>query len=110
MHVLFAIFVTEVVPVILDPTLIVDPDLWKSISKKPVRQLPKKYVVDYMLGNSVNDNVIKEWASKNGAEIVELKKGSQWYRTALRRIFVYFRACGVYFYRFIPWDYFFNHF
>ena len=35
-----------------------------------------------MLGNSVNDNVIKEWASKNGAEIVELKKGSQWYRTA----------------------------
>lgn len=72
----------RVVPVILDPTLIVDPDLWKSISKKPVRQLPKKYVVDYMLGNSVNDNVIKEWASKNGAEIVELKKGSQWYRTA----------------------------
>lgn len=70
------------VPVILDPTLLVEPSFWRSISRKPRRPLPQKYVVDYMLGESVNDDIIKNWANKNGAEIVKLTKGSKWYKTA----------------------------
>lgn len=70
------------VPVILDPTLIVDRNYWKEIACKPELKLPDKYIVKYFLGENSYDNEINRWASIQGYKIIDLKKGTKWYYTA----------------------------
>lgn len=70
------------VSVIMDPTIVVDISFWESILEKPKMRLPKKYVVDYVLGDNTEKKIIKEFASKHNIEIVSLNKGSKWYITS----------------------------
>lgn len=70
------------VPVILDPTLIVDKDYWTKIARKPEIKLPDKYVVKFFLGEISYDDEITSWASIQKFKVIDLKKGTIWYYTA----------------------------
>lgn len=70
------------VPVILDPTLIVDKNYWSSIARKPEKKLPDKYIVKFFLGESTYDEEIRNWASTQNFKVIDLEKGSTWYDTA----------------------------
>lgn len=60
------------VPVVLDPTLMADPLVYKSISKT-LENLPKKYILCYRFGNmEYSIRIIKEVSKKLGLPVVEL--------------------------------------
>ena len=61
------------VPVVLDPTLLLGPDDWKRVSKKPAKvDCDSPFVFKYMLGNDVNERRIGQMAQDRGLAIVDV--------------------------------------
>ena len=60
--------------VLLDPTMALDVEKWKSCVKKPDIKLPKKYLLCYFLGqvNKSYKKSIVDFAKQNNLEIVRL--------------------------------------
>lgn len=58
--------------VLLDPTMLIDVDFWKSIEKKSDKMPKKKYLVSYFMGNC-NRKIIEKFAEKRNLEIVWLR-------------------------------------
>lgn len=61
------------VPVVLDPTLLLDTAAWGKISKRPLNiDCSKPFIFKYVLGNDVNDRKIKELAGSRGFAVVDV--------------------------------------
>ena len=58
------------VPVLIDPVMMLSPDEWKSVEKKPWVDTSKQYVLKYYLGNG--DAAIDRWAKDKGYAIYDL--------------------------------------
>lgn len=59
---------------LLDPTMIIGREQWDRIAKKPNYDLPRSYILAYILGplsNAINDKII-EIASKNNLKIINI--------------------------------------
>ena len=72
------------VEVIIDPTMLIEPEKWDKVAKKPKQLKSKKYILSYFLGNKSEkiDKEIKRIASENGCEIIDLMdKNSEYYQT-----------------------------
>lgn len=61
------------VPVVLDPTLLLDPADWQKVSVKPRKlDCSSPYVFKYVLGNDVNDGRIAALAASRGLEVIDV--------------------------------------
>ena len=62
------------IEVIIDPTLLVDTNIWKKIAKHPKNKVPEKYIFIYFLGNISNEyfKKIKDFSIKNGCSIINI--------------------------------------
>lgn len=61
------------VPVVLDPTLMVDPAVWNSLTA-PVEQLEgERYILCYFLGSNVHQSYIDRLKDKLGCKVVNLQ-------------------------------------
>ena len=61
------------VPVVLDPTLLLDPTDWQKVSVKPGKvDCSSPYVFKYVLGNDVNDGRIAALAASHGLEVIDV--------------------------------------
>ena len=61
------------VPIVLDPTLMADPDIYAGISEGDIKGLPPKYILCYRFGKmSYATNIIKRVAKQLKLPIVEL--------------------------------------
>lgn len=62
------------VPVVVDPTMLLNKEQWLSIAKKSKNKPQKKYILTYLLGggNKENKKKIKEIAKKYNLEVVNL--------------------------------------
>lgn len=59
-------------PVVLDPTLLLSPDDWKCVSKKPGRvDCDRPFVFKYVLGDDANERRIERMAQLRGLQIVD---------------------------------------
>lgn len=69
------------VDVVLDPTLLVDVEVWNNVSRKPSFDIPEKYILIYMLGeNSAYSDVINKVAQEKNLSIVNIMdKNSKYY-------------------------------
>lgn len=69
----------RVVPVHVDPCMLLTIKDYKRIEEKPSSSLPKRYLLTYLLGNKLSEYriFIKEMAESLGLEIVELSEGSR---------------------------------
>lgn len=61
--------------VVLDPTLLVDKSVWRSISKKPKINVPSRYILIYILGDYKKSS-IDQYIKNNELEIIVLRKGT----------------------------------
>ena len=71
---------------LVDPTLMLDKNNWKSISKKPKFNIESKYLLTYFLGtiSEETDSYIKKIAEENHLQIISLHKFAKndyWYYT-----------------------------
>jgi len=66
--------------VLIDPTLMIDTDSWRNIERKPHHELPKQYIVTYLLGNADFSEEINNISRKLNLPVVDLKKAC-WYKT-----------------------------
>lgn len=62
--------------VVLDPTLLVDKNIWGIVSKKPNIQIKSGYILMYILGNDKKSS-IDRYAKNKGLEIIILKEGTK---------------------------------
>lgn len=62
----------EDVPVLLDPVMMLSPEEWLRVSKKPRVDCSKPYILKYYLGCEAEEDKIDIWAQENGYEIYEL--------------------------------------
>ncbi len=61
------------VPVVLDPTLLLDAEAWAKVAKRPKTvDCSKPFVFKYVLGNDVNGRRIEELAEARGLGIVDV--------------------------------------
>lgn len=62
------------VEVILDPTMLIQKEEWKKISKKPENLKDENYILNYFLGNLSDERKekIKKLASDNGWKIIDV--------------------------------------
>lgn len=61
------------VPVVLDPTLLLDPADWQKVSVKPEKvDCSSPYVFKYVLGNDINDERIAALAASRGLEVIDV--------------------------------------
>lgn len=61
------------VPVVLDPTLLLDPADWQKVSVKPEKvDCSRPYVFKYVLGNDVNDGRIAALATSRGLDVIDV--------------------------------------
>mgnify|MGYP002557400773 CR=1 FL=1 len=60
------------VPVLLDPVMMLSPEEWLRVSKKPRVDCSKPYILKYYLGCEAEEDKIDIWAQENGYEIYEL--------------------------------------
>lgn len=62
------------VPVIVDPTMIVDVNAWDKLSAKPRFNLPEKYILTYFLGDRTKKygKFVKKMQKKYGLQVVNL--------------------------------------
>lgn len=60
--------------VLIDPTLMIDKDEWKSVAKKPKIKIPEKYILTYFLSkfSEETDMYIKRIAKENNLQIIPL--------------------------------------
>lgn len=63
---------------VLDPTMLLTDEKWKSVAKKSKINLGHKYVVKYFLGirNKEFDNYIEEFSQKENADIVDITENN----------------------------------
>lgn len=59
------------VPILIDPTMMLSPEEWIRVSKKPRVDCSKPYILKYFLGEETENN-IEKWAAENGFEVYEL--------------------------------------
>lgn len=59
------------VPVVVDPTMLLTPDEWRKVSRKPAWYRGEDYILTYFLGNRP-DAAIQQVANKIGLPIVNL--------------------------------------
>lgn len=65
------------VPVVLDPTLLLDPSDWMMVAKKPSGFYPDRpYAFKYILGDDVNDGRVAALADSRGLEVLDVMDGS----------------------------------
>ncbi len=72
----------DISTVCLDPTLLINSDVWKSLEKKPKSLKSKKYILNYFLGNISDEimEIIKMIAKDNECEIINiLDKNGDYY-------------------------------
>lgn len=74
------------VPVLVDPTLMLDKEDWQKVSKKPKYKIDDKYILTYFLGevSDKRNNYIENIAKKNGLQIIRLEghlPNKYWYGT-----------------------------
>ena len=72
--------------VLIDPTLMIDKDGWKAVSKKPRYNIKGKYLLTYFLSkiSEETDTYIKRIAKENDLQIISLHKFEEndyWYYT-----------------------------
>ncbi len=72
--------------VVIDPTLMLDTDDWKKVSKKPRFNVPDNYILVYFLGELSDEisNYIKRLSEENNLKIIVLHKQNKndyWYYT-----------------------------
>lgn len=61
------------VPVVLDPTLLLGPSEWETVSIKPEKlDLTRPYVFKYVLGDDVNDKRIACLAASHDFEVIDV--------------------------------------
>lgn len=66
--------------VVLDPTLLLPIENWKSIERKPEFHKSNNYILTYFLDYSSYKNVVEEYAKNNGLEVINLMdKKSKYY-------------------------------
>lgn len=68
--------------VVLDPTLLLSPNEWMKLEKKPDFKVPSKYILIYFLGNisDISKKSIEKYASDNNLSIINiLDKNSKFY-------------------------------
>ena len=60
--------------VLIDPTLMLESSYWKDLSKKPKEKIPKKYILNYFLGDlsESRKKIIEKFAIDNHCEIINL--------------------------------------
>lgn len=74
------------VPVLIDPTLMLEKADWQKISKKPDFPVPEKYLLTYYLGevSQERNQYMKKVASEKGLGIIRLENhntGEAWWKT-----------------------------
>lgn len=60
------------VPVLIDPTMMLNKDEWLKVSARPRVDCSKPYVLKYYLGDEADSEKIDVWAKENGYEVYEL--------------------------------------
>lgn len=62
------------VEVLVDPTMLLSTDEWNMVLKKPKHNIPKKYILNYFLGelSPSRKKAIEDVAKKNGCEIINI--------------------------------------
>lgn len=60
------------VPVLIDPVMMLSPEEWLQVSKKPRVDCSRPYILKYYLGDEAEEDKIDVWARKNGYEVYEL--------------------------------------
>ena len=74
------------VPVLIDPTLMLDKEDWQKVSKKPKYKIGDKYILTYFLGeiSEKRNSYIENIAKNNGLQIIRLEASNPnkyWYGT-----------------------------
>ena len=74
------------VPVLIDPTLMLDKEDWQKVSKKPKYKIGDKYILTYFLGeiSEKRNSYIENIAKNNGLQIIRLEEhipNKYWYGT-----------------------------
>lgn len=64
------------VPVVLDPTLLLAPEEWGRVARRPKGMPEGPFVFKYVLGNDVNNDCIQSIADDLGATVVDATDGS----------------------------------
>ena len=69
--------------VLIDPTMMLSPEKWTSIMKKPEQLKNKKYILKYFLGNFSEEKQkeIEKFALENDCEIVDVLDEKSFYAT-----------------------------
>lgn len=64
------------VPVLIDPTLMLDQNEWKAVARKPETEIPDNYVLVYFLGyvSSETKSFIDTTAQKNNLKVIILNE------------------------------------
>lgn len=64
----------EVCDILLDPTLLAEPEIWESILQNTNIQLPDKYLLTYFLGEVSGDRkiYIEKYASEHKLQIIHM--------------------------------------
>ena len=67
------------VEVLLDPTMLLIPEEWDKVSKKPKKLKTNKYILNYYLGELTEDRkkIITDIAKKNNCKIINLMDKSE---------------------------------
>lgn len=76
----------KAVPVLIDPTLMLDKADWLKVSIKPKFNIPERYILTYFLGDvsQKRNTYIEKIAVENNMQIIHLewqKPNDAWYRT-----------------------------
>lgn len=60
------------VPVLIDPVMMLSPEEWLKVARKPRVDCSRPYILKYYLGDEAEEDRIDVWAQKNGYEVYEL--------------------------------------
>ncbi len=64
-------------PVVLDPTMLLDAEVWRGVARKPDMDVPRDgYVLKYVLGDDVRDDYAREVSGEAELPIIDLKNRS----------------------------------
>ncbi|WP_321974303.1 polysaccharide pyruvyl transferase family protein [Paratractidigestivibacter sp.] len=64
------------VPVVLDPTMLLSPEDWTRVARRPKGMPKDRFIFKYVLGNDVNNERIQSIADGLGATVVDVTDGS----------------------------------
>ena len=62
--------------VLLDPTILIDVNQWRSVARKPDIDLPDRYIATYFLGalTSAQQQLLAEYAQEHGLAIIDINQ------------------------------------